>query len=82
MRSLLLLAVALFNSAIRNSQSEILPRGRGARVVELAALEMLWTGNRSVGSNPTLSAMTLGIWNLKFEISDLSKNAESFTKQT
>ncbi len=29
---------------------------RGARVVELAALEMLCTGNRTVGSNPTLSA--------------------------
>ena len=28
---------------------------RGARVVELAALEMLCTGNRTVGSNPTLS---------------------------
>ena len=29
---------------------------RGAGVVELAALEMLCTGNRTVGSNPTLSA--------------------------
>jgi hypothetical protein len=33
------LSIAL-KSEIRNSQSEILP-GRGARVVELAALEML-----------------------------------------
>ena len=31
---------------------------RGAGVVELAALEMLCTGNRTVGSNPTLSART------------------------
>ncbi len=30
--------------------------GRGAGVVDLAALEMLCTGNRTVGSNPTLSA--------------------------
>ena len=30
--------------------------GKGAGVVELAALEMLCTGNRTVGSNPTLSA--------------------------
>jgi hypothetical protein len=30
---------------------------RGAGVAELAALEMLCTGNRTVGSNPTLSAM-------------------------
>src|SRR5687768_17072739 len=29
---------------------------RGAGVAELAALEMLCTGNRTVGSNPTLSA--------------------------
>ena len=29
---------------------------RGVRVVEGAALEMLCTGNRTVGSNPTLSA--------------------------
>ena len=32
---------------------------RGAGVVELAALEMLWTGNRTVGSNPTLSAIMI-----------------------
>jgi hypothetical protein len=32
---------------------------RGARVVELAALEMLCTGNRTVGSNPTLSAIPI-----------------------
>ena len=30
---------------------------RGAGVVELAALEMLCAGNRTVGSNPTLSAI-------------------------
>ena len=29
---------------------------RGGRVVECAALEMRFTGNRNVGSNPTLSA--------------------------
>ena len=29
---------------------------RGGRVVECAALEMRFTGNRDVGSNPTLSA--------------------------
>ena len=29
---------------------------RGGRVVECAALEMRCTGNRTVGSNPTLSA--------------------------
>ena len=28
-------------------------------MVECAALEMRFTGNRNVGSNPTLSAMTL-----------------------
>ena len=33
---------------------------RGARVAELAALEMLCTGNRTVGSNPTLSATDNG----------------------
>jgi hypothetical protein len=32
---------------------------RGAGVVELAALELLCTGNRTVGSNPTLSARQL-----------------------
>ena len=32
---------------------------RGAGVAELAALEMLCTGNRTVGSNPTLSATQL-----------------------
>ena len=41
-------------SSFDNRQS-LMPR-RGARVVELAALEMLCTGNRTVGSNPTLSA--------------------------
>ena len=30
---------------------------RGGRVVECAALEMRFTGNRNVGSNPTLSAI-------------------------
>jgi hypothetical protein len=30
---------------------------RGAGVAELAALEMLCTGNCTVGSNPTLSAI-------------------------
>ena len=35
-----------------NPKSKI---GRGAGVAELAALEMLCTGNRTVGSNPTLS---------------------------
>jgi hypothetical protein len=34
----------------------ILSLWRGAGVAELAALEMLCTGNRTVGSNPTLSA--------------------------
>jgi hypothetical protein len=29
---------------------------RGGRVVECAALEMRFTGNGNVGSNPTLSA--------------------------
>lgn len=29
---------------------------RGGREVECAALEMRFTGNRNVGSNPTLSA--------------------------
>ena len=29
---------------------------RGGRVVECTALEMRFTGNRNVGSNPTLSA--------------------------
>ena len=33
---------------------------RGAGVAELAALEMLCTGNCTVGSNPTLSAITQG----------------------
>jgi hypothetical protein len=33
--------------------------GRGAGVAELAALEMLCTGNRTVGSNPTLSAFDI-----------------------
>jgi hypothetical protein len=43
--------------AIRlNLKSKI---GRGAGVAELAALEMLCTGNRTVGSNPTLSARAI-----------------------
>ena len=42
-----------FESKIQNLKSKI---GRGAGVAELAALEMLCTGNRTVGSNPTLSA--------------------------
>ena len=32
------------------------PLRRGGREVECAALEMRFTGNRNVGSNPTLSA--------------------------
>jgi hypothetical protein len=32
---------------------------RGGRVVERTALEMRHTGNRIVGSNPTLSAICL-----------------------
>ncbi len=43
---------------------------RGARVVELAALEMLCTGNRTVGSNPTLSASTLPIADCQLPIAD------------
>ena len=42
---------------ILHPSSLILFLWRGARVVELAALEMLCTGNRTVGSNPTLSAL-------------------------
>jgi hypothetical protein len=34
---------------------------RGAGVAELAALEMLCTGNCTVGSNPTLSATLFGL---------------------
>ena len=37
-------------------RSYFIVSGRGAGVVDLAALEMLCTGNRTVGSNPTLSA--------------------------
>jgi hypothetical protein len=45
-------------SVLFNPQPEIrIPQlRRGARVVELAALEMLCGGNSTVGSNPTLSA--------------------------
>jgi hypothetical protein len=35
-------------------------------VVELAALEMLCTGNRTVGSNPTLSAKNAGAGSRQF----------------
>src|SRR5688572_33193487 len=45
--------------AMRNPHSAILRRG--ARVVELAALEMLCTVNRTVGSNPTLSVIRFRI---------------------
>ena len=49
---------------IRNPPFEFaIPRRRGAGVAELAALEMLCMGNRTVGSNPTLSAMELRISN-------------------
>lgn len=37
--------------------SRLLPRWSGVRVVEGAALEMLYTGNCIVGSNPTHSAV-------------------------
>jgi hypothetical protein len=43
---------------------------RGAGVAELAALEMLCTGNCTVGSNPTLSAIQsdLSIGNLTVSV--------------
>ena len=39
---------------------------RGAGVAELAALEMLCTGNCTVGSNPTLSARRFSICDCQF----------------
>src|SRR4051812_8916886 len=46
-------------ASIQHSTTNIRLTRRGAGVVELAALEMLCTGNRTVGSNPTLSATQL-----------------------
>ncbi len=43
--------------AVRLGASYMSPR-RGARVVEWDGLENRCTGNRTVGSNPTLSAKT------------------------
>ena len=48
---------------------------RGARVAELAALEMLCTGNRTVGSNPTLSATRIS--NFELRVSELGANTHS-----
>ena len=45
-----------FLSGIKHLTSNNCFLRRGAGVAELAALEMLCTGNRTVGSNPTLSA--------------------------
>jgi hypothetical protein len=42
-------------------------RRRGARVVEWDGLENRCTGNRTVGSNPTLSAKTLLFFNRLME---------------
>jgi hypothetical protein len=50
--------VADCSSFITLSSSFLLWRGAG--VAELAALEMLCTGNCTVGSNPTLSATRRG----------------------
>ncbi len=40
-------------------------------MVELAALEMLCTGNRTVGSNPTLSAKEFRMSDCGLRIADL-----------
>ena len=46
---------------------------RGGREVECAALEMRFTGNRNVGSNPTLSA------NISMRINEMGlKGPENF----
>jgi hypothetical protein len=42
-------------------------------VVELAALEMLCMGNRTVGSNPTLSAIPLPIADCRLPICALRR---------
>ncbi len=42
---------------------------RGAGVAELAALEMLCAGNRTVGSNPTLSAINTEVRTQRSEVS-------------
>ena len=59
-----------FNFTIKSEIRNPISLGRGARVAELAALEMLCTGNRTVGSNPTLSA-SKKISNCGFRISNL-----------
>ena len=42
---------------------------RGGRVVEGARLESVYTGNRIVGSNPTLSAINLSFLIVKYGVS-------------
>ena len=49
-------AANCFDDVRKVSYNESVASGRGDRVADGAALEMRFTSNRDVGSNPTLSA--------------------------